>query len=53
MQPKEIRKYKYTFINSKEQAKLHFVSTTVEEATMKLSKMVNSVADWYMRRIKL
>lgn len=53
MKPKELRKYKYIFINNKEGAKIIFVSTTVEDATIKLSKMVNLVADWYMKRVKL
>lgn len=53
MKPKEIRKYKYFFENSKEEAKISFISTTVQEATIKLARMVNLVSDWYMRRVKL
>jgi hypothetical protein len=53
MKSKEERKYKYIFVNNTEDAKLTFISTTVQEATIKLSKMVNSVADWYMKRVKL
>jgi hypothetical protein len=53
MKPVDERKYKYIFSNSKEDAKIIFISTTVQEATIKLSKMVNSVVDWYMRRSRL
>lgn len=53
MKSKELKKYKYIFINNKENAKITFESTTVQDATIKLSKMVNSVVDWYMKRIKL
>jgi hypothetical protein len=53
MKPKELRKYKYIFINNKEDAKIIFISTTVEDATVKLSRMVSLVADWYMKRVKL
>ena len=53
MKPKELRKYKYIFVNNKEEAKLTFISTTTQEATIKLANMVQSVSDWYMKRIKL
>ena len=53
MKPKELRKYKYIFINNKENAKITFESTTAQDATIKLSRMVSSVVDWYMKRIKL
>lgn len=53
MKPKELTKYKYFFINNKEDAKIIFDSTTVQEATIKLSRMVHTVADWYMKRKKL
>ena len=53
MKDKEFRKYKYVFTNYKEQTKLSFIETTLEQAIIKLARMVNSVVDWDMKKFKV
>jgi hypothetical protein len=45
-------KYDYVFQHKKTKAKLKFESRSIEEATQLLANMVNSVADWDMKRYK-
>jgi len=53
MKDKELRKYKYVFTNYKEKTKLSFIETTLEQAIIKLARMVSSVAEWDMKKFKV
>lgn len=53
MKDKELKKYKYVFTNYKENAKVSFIETTLEQAIIKLARMVNSVVDWDMKKFKV
>jgi hypothetical protein len=53
MKDKELKKYKYIFTNYKENSKLSFIETTLEQAIIKLARMVCSVADWNVKKFKV
>jgi hypothetical protein len=45
-------KYDYVFTHKTEKVKLKFQSTSIEEATIKLGRLVNKVMDWDLKRFK-
>jgi hypothetical protein len=47
-----MKKYKYVFTHKKTQAKLKFIAGEFNEAIIILSGLVNTVADWDMKRFK-